>query len=601
MRRNASLGRFGTLVLAFALIFGCANDEGETAPAPSGVQTKAIATALPAGATVVVSGYDLEGFWSRLQGTRLYQELAAIQDVRQTMAPLQDSQREIQEEICVRFDEETILSLFGGKFDLGFYGPLPEDRADLLLVAEVEDEDRARTIVEECESQLVEEKGATFRDEEIGGSQIRVATNQEDEEVLFYALEDGSLRIATTLDRMRAALAGDEGAAAESMTSVEAYSEVLEKLPDATLVVWVDQQALRQAQRATADTTAGGEAARQGERLMAATSAIENYFASALGVGVHWSDSGIRSDVYARFPDDADRSGIMKMMAEGSGEIQSLSLQPESTLMYGSFATLDARLLYEEMYRYAVEATRVQMDVAGTADSMRADSVVSRQLQAFEAELGIDVEEEIVAWIGEEIAMSITGVDRTGFFPVPEVAFTIEASDTEKARASLAKLESVVSEMARARASIPLQWQEETYEEETIRYAPTPMGEGLSVAYVVTDPFVLLASSRGLVKRMLDARAGSADALPANEEFGAMTAFYPQEATTLGYMNIEAVLTEVEGMLSTFGQMSGNAAAADTASSSRKMLDALKNAPRLGFYGTADPDGVMSHFLLEVR
>lgn len=601
MRRNASLGRFGTLFLAFALVLGCGKDEGETAPAPAGVQTQAVATSLPEGATVVVSGYDLEGFWTRLQGTRLYQELTSIQDVQQTMAPLQESQREIQEEICVRFDEETILSLLGGKFDLGFYGPLPEDRADLLLVADIEDEEQARSIVEECESQLVDEKGATFRDEEIGGSQVRVATNREGEEVLFYALEGGSLKIATTLDRMRSAVSIGEDEAARPMTGVDEYTEVVEKLSDATVVVWIDQQALRQATRAAADTTGGAETARQRERLDAATSAIENYFASSLGVGIHWVESGIRSDVYARFPEDGDRSRIMKMLTEPSGEIRSLSYQPESTLLYASLASFDARVVYDELYRYAVEATRVQMDVAGTADSTRADSVVSQQLAAVESQLGIDVEDEIVEWVGDEVAISITGVDRTGFFPVPEVGLTIAARDVEQARASMAKIEGVVTEMARARASIPLEWQEESYEGQTIRYAPTPMGEGLSVAYVVTDPFLLLGSSRGLVKRMLDARSGRAEALPSNPAFGAMTEFYPQRTSALGYVNLERVLTEVEGMLSTFGQMSGDAAAADTTSTARRMLDALKNAPRVGFYSDADPEGVFSHFLLEIR
>lgn len=599
MRGNASLGRLGTLALSFALLLGCGRDEGETAPVPAGLQTRAVATSLPAGATVVVSGYDLEGFWTRLQGTRLYQELEAIQDVQQAMAPLGESRREIQEEICVRFDEGTIISLFGGKFDLGFYGSLPEDRADLLLVAEIDDESQARTIVEECEAQLVQEKGATFRSEEISGAEVRVATNQEGEEVLFYGLEDGRLTIATTLERMRAAMGLGDGGTERPMTEVEEYTEILTKLTDATLVVWVDQEAFRQAtRRAAADTTAGDA---QRQRLEAATTALEAYLASALGVGVYWTESGIRSDVYARFPENGDRSELLKMLAGSPGEIRSLSYQPESTLLYGSLASLDARVVYDELYRYAVEATRAQMDLSGTADSARADSVVARQLRAFEERAGIDVEDDIVAWIGNEVAISITGVDRTGFFPLPEVAFTVSTRDASRARASLSELEGAVSEMARARASIPLQWQEEAYEGQTIRYAPTPMGEGLSIAYVVTDPFVLLATSRGLVKRMIDAHAGRAQALPSNPEFTTMTRFYPQRASALGFVNLERVLTEVEGMLSTFGQMSGNAAAADTTSTSRRMIDALKNAPRLGFYSEGDAEGVSSHFLLEVR
>ncbi|MBW3660923.1 MAG: DUF3352 domain-containing protein [Gemmatimonadetes bacterium] len=599
MRRKASAARFGTLLMAFVLVLGCGREDG-SAPVAAGVETRAVARALPAGATVVVSGHDLEGFWARLQGTRLYQELKAIQDVQQAMAPLGESRREIQEEICVRFDERTLISLFGGKFDLGFYGPLPEERADLLLVSEVEDENEARSIVQECEAQLVEEKGATFRDERLNGTEVRVATNREGEDVLFYALGDGRLRIGTTLERMRSALAIGEDEASRSMTGVAEYIGILEKLSDASLVVWVDREAFQQATRvAGADTAAAGGENRQ--RMGAATTALEDYLASALGVGIYWAESGIRSDVYARFPEDGERSELIEMLTTSPGQIQSIGYQPEGTLLYTSIASLDADVVYDELYRYAVDATRIQMDVAGTPDSARADSMVAAQLREFESQTGIDVEDDLVAWIGDEAAFSIVGVDKTGFFPVPEVAFTIAATDRGRAQAALAELEGALTEMARTRASIPLQWQEETYEGQTIRYAPTPMGEGLSVAYTVTDPFVLVASSRGLVKRMLDGRAGRARALPSNPEFGAMTEFYPQRATSIGYVNLERILTEVEGLLGTFGQMSGNPAAADTTSTARRVLTALKNAPRIGFYSEADGEGLFTHLLVEVR
>jgi hypothetical protein len=43
------------------------------------------------------------------------------------------------------------------------------------------------------------------------------------------------------------------------------------------------------------------------------------------------------------------------------------------------------------------------------------------------------------------------------------------------------------------------------------------------------------------------------------------------------------------------------AAAADTSSGTYKVMQALKNAPRLGFYSDAEEGGAFGHFLLEVR
>jgi hypothetical protein len=118
---------------------------------------------------------------------------------------------------------------------------------------------------------------------------------------------------------------------------------------------------------------------------------------------------------------------------------------------------------------------------------------------------------------------------------------------------------------------------------------------------VVTDDFVVIGSSRGLIKRMLDARGGSAQALPSNPDFGTMTEFYPSEANALGFVNLEQILTEVQGLMGTFGGMAGGAAAADTTAATYKVMQALKNAPRLGFFSDADAEGAFGHFLLEVR
>jgi hypothetical protein len=599
---SSGSSRLRALVVLSLAVLACRGDgDAGGADTPGGIRTRAVAASLPAGARVVISGYDLQGFWTRLQGSRLYQELQAVQGVRDALAPLAESRREIREDICIEVDESTIMSLFGRKFDLGFYGELPGDRADLILVAEVADEDAAETLLEQCEAQLTADKGATFSEAEVGGRTVRVASNREGEEVLFYSLEDGRLALGTTRARLEQTLTigGDAEGAARAMTSVDGYTSALRKLPAATVVVYVDQAAMRQAAEAAMADSAGPAAG--SDRMAAARTALGAYpMADGVVFGLQWEDSGIGGTMYTRFP-PGERPELARMLTATPGEVRSLAFQPEGTLLYGALNTLDARVVYDEMYRYAVDATRLQMGVAGTPDSVQADSVVAAGLARTESELGVDVEDDLVSWVGKEVALAVTGVDQSGFFPVPEVGLTIATTDESRTRQVMATLETRVSEMALARASIPLAWQTVEHEGQTIRYAPTPMGEGLSLAWAVTDQFLLLASSRGLVQRMIDARAGRAPALPANPEFGALTEFYPQQANAIGFVNIERILTEVEGLMTTYGQMSGNAAVADSASTGRRVVAALKNAPRLGFYSEADGDGVFGHFMLEVR
>lgn len=607
MRQPRSLRSLPFLVLiAFTTLVGCRREGPSEADLPAGLRTRAVAAELPAGATVVVSGYDLESFWSRLQASLLYKELKAIQGVREAFAPLAESQREFEAETGLPLNEETLMTLFGQKFDLGFYGPLAENRADMLLVAEVKDEDRAGTILQTLESKIAAEKEATFREADVAGSSVRVARNRTGEDVLFYTLEGGRLTMSTTEGRLRNALdlGGDRGGV-RPMTSDEEYVAALRKLPDASIAVYVDQEALRQAAaRAAADTTASEtpEERLQRERMRAATSALEEVqFARALAIGVYWTDEGIRSDVYTRFP-EGPKPPLAAMLSQSPGQVRSLGYQPVGTLLFASMNALDAQTVYDAVYDYAVDATRIQMGVADTPDSLRADSLVAANLQAFQRETGIDIRRDIVAWVGREASFAVGGVDKSGFFPLPEVSFTIATRDRDRARAFLSRMETEIAEAARVRASVPLAWQAEEYQGQTLRYAPTPFGEGLSLAYAVDDEFVLIGSTRGLVKRMLDARAGRAQALPSNPDFAAMTEFYPQQATMLGFVNIEQVLTHVQDLMATYGQMgAAPGMAADTTATTNRVLAALKNAPRMGFYSEADDEGMFAHVLLEVR
>ncbi len=602
MRWTPSSRRAAALALvAVAALWGCQRDN-EGAPSgqeAAGVRTHAVASGLPSGASVVISGYDLQGFWTRAQGTELYKSLNAIPGVRDAFAPMIEGRRKFETETGLALDQQTLMTVFGKKFDVGFYGPLEGDRADLLLVSQIGDETLAQKILTTLESKLVEAQNATFSDTEYSGRKIRVGKNRQDQEVLFYSLGDGALTMATTRARMQQALdLPDKG---QSMSAAAGeYIDTLKKLPDATIAVYVNQKAIREAaQRAMADsTTVEGRAQR--ERFRAATSALEDYgLASAVAVGVYWTDNGVRADAYSLFP-EGNRSKIASMLTRSPSAVRTLAFQPESTLLYTAANTFDAGIVYSELRRYAIDATRIQMGVKNTPDSLRADSLVDRQMREFQGQLGIDIEHDLVPWVGEELAFSINGVDQSGFFPVPEMAFTVATKDPQKTRAFMTEVEGALTSAARARASIPLQWQSEQYQGQTVRYAPTPMGEGLAVSYTVTNDFLLLATNRALAKRMLDVRAGRGPALPSNPDFKAMTKFYPQKANTLGFVNIERVLTQVEGLLTSYGQMRG-AATADSTSTERRVLAALKNAPRLGFYSDADDDGVFGHFLLEVR
>jgi hypothetical protein len=594
MMWNRSRDRLAVILALCVIGLTCGRENAVEADVPEGVETKAVAMALPAGAQLVVSGYDLESFWSRLKSTRLYGELTAIEGASDGLAEMQSK---FLAETGLPLDETTVLSVFGRKFDFGFYGPLSDDHADLALIAEVQDEGRVREILAAVEQQVTEEEGATFRDIDYEGTTVRVATSPEGQDVLFHALVDKRLVMSTTESRFKETLdlAADRGAGS-TMGDNQDYMTVLGKLPASDIVVFVDQRAMQETAIRAAEEQAGMEPW-EAERVRAATTAFQGFnYARAFAAGAYWTDAGIRSANYILL-EPGPRRGFARIMGASSEPARTLDLQPTATLLYFALNTLVPDAIYEELLSFAINATRVQMDVVGKPDSLRANEAVAGKIAEFESNVRISIEEDILSWFDDEASLSITGVDRTGFFPLPEVSIVLTSKDAVRARTLFGKLETLLADAARARASIPVVWQSEEYAGNTIRYAPTPVAQ---VAYVVTDEFAIIGSSNGLVKRMLDAQNGQAEALPASAPYQALGDFYTEDVSGIGYIDLERTLTEVESLLETFGPMAGGAVA-DSMSTGRQVLRAFKNAPRMGFYNEAEEEGFRGHLLLEVQ
>ena len=591
---NRSRDRLAVIVATCVIGLTCGKESAVEADVPEGVETKAVAMALPAGAQVVVSGHDLESFWSRLKSTRLYADLTTIEGAADGLAEMQSK---FLAETGLPLDETTVLSVFGRKFDLGFYGPLPEDRADLALIAEVQDEGRVREILAAVEEQVTEKEGATFRDIEYEGTTVRVASSPEQEDVFFHSLVDERLVMSTTESRFKETLdlAANRGTGS-TMGDNQDYMTVLGKLPASDIVVFVDQRAMQETAMHAAEEQAGMEPG-EAERVRAATTAFQDLnYARAFAAGAYWTDAGIRSTMYTLL-EPGPRRGFARILGTASEPARTLDLQPTATLLYFAVNTIVPDAVYEELLSFAINATRVQMDVVGTPDSLRANEAVADKIAEFENNVGISIEEDILSWFDDEASLSITGVDRTGFFPLPEVSIVFTSKDAVRARTLFGKLETLVADAARARASIPVVWQSEEYGGNTIRYAPTPVAQ---VAYVVTDEFAIVGSSNGLVKRMLDAQSGQAEALPASAPYQALGDFYAEDVSGIGFIDLERTLTEVESLLETFGPMAGGAVA-DSTSTGRQVLRAFKNVPRMGFYSEAEEEGFLGHALLEVQ
>jgi hypothetical protein len=286
----------------------------------------------------------------------------------------------------------------------------------------------------------------------------------------------------------------------------------------------------------------------------------------ALAVGLGWAEQGLRGDAHLTL-DPAAPPEIASFLRGAPGPVRAPGSVPAGTLLLLTTAGFDARL-------------RSSAAVAGA------------RLQEFEADTGIDVEGELLPAVGSEAALAVMGVDAGFLFPVPRIAVTVEARDEAGLRGVMEKLERWSADALLAKRSIPISWAGESYEGAELRYAPTPLGDNLEPAYAVSGGSLVIGSSRGAVRSVLDVGAERAPALAADPAFAPMAGFLPDRASGILYADLAGIVARVRELGVTV-RPSGRSGA---------FLDAVQHAPRLAMWTEPEGEsGIWWRALLEVR
>jgi hypothetical protein len=378
------------------------------------------------------------------------------------------------------------------------------------------------------------------------------------------------------------------------MTDDSLYARSLAHVGDANVTFFVNTSGVRNLvgamQRAE---MAGGDSA----ATRAALDLMEKYnIQSATIVGAGWEEDGLEIATYNVLDPAAEGAApLREMLQTPPSEIEVLGYFPDSTLAFYAINLLDAPKVYDFALGYARDAARAARDT--TAGDPAAE--VDRAIAAFEQRSGLNVRTDILGWMGREAAIGLTGVVRGGFFPIPEFAIVVQAQDPARATAFFQKLEGLLVQTAQQSGQFPLAFQGEEHNGVTIRFAPTPMGEGLAPAYAVHEDYAILALSRTSLRRMLDAKGAAGTGVAANPQFQQFGEYLPDQANAVGFANIAQILAEVRGTLSTFQQMQGQAP--QQGDTMTQVIDALSNLQAGAGYAVTDETGVEQRFLLRIR
>lgn len=152
-----------------------------------------------------------------------------------------------------------------------------------------------------------------------------------------------------------------------------------------------------------------------------------------------------------------------------------------------------------------------------------------------EGAFGIKIADDVIPWVGNEVAMLFSDIDTKPGFPYPKFAAMVKIKDMGKAKAFLTKIDAVVKELVEQTGFQfkPVAYGGQSFNSVAISM-PMPMPISLTPAYGIVDDFMVIGSNDDLIKQMIDASKGQAKDIAANPAFKAMNIPAQTTATFFG-------------------------------------------------------------------
>ncbi len=123
--------------------------------------------------------------------------------------------------------------------------------------------------------------------------------------------------------------------------------------------------------------------------------------------------------------------------------------------------------------------------------------------------LKIDIEKEVLPVLGNEAGFYLTDVDTRGMFPFPRFLFFIKINDRMQ-----------VNELLRRAAANPMvDIEDEEYGKVELRFMKLPFGANMDPGYAFLGDYLLVASSRQLLKKSIDVFAEPGRSLAQEKTF----------------------------------------------------------------------------------
>lgn len=155
-----------------------------------------------------------------------------------------------------------------------------------------------------------------------------------------------------------------------------------------------------------------------------------------------------------------------------------------------------------------------------------------------ENRLGINIEQEVIPWLGNEIGIFLADIETGSIFPIPKILFFVKINDPAGA-------ENIMQALAK-KNDIPMQ--SEDYKGKTIKYVFLPFAASLQPGYCLLDDYLLISSTRQLLRETIATSVNEDLSLVKNEEFNAVDFGLTGENNAITFIDTDLLLTKMQAI-----------------------------------------------------
>jgi len=177
-----------------------------------------------------------------------------------------------------------------------------------------------------------------------------------------------------------------------------------------------------------------------------------------------------------------------------------------------------------------------------------------------ESKLNFSIKDDLLPALGREFGGFLDNINVSGVFPLPELVLFLEIRSEEKA----SKIINALLDMQPL--FIP---EKETHGEKTINYITVPMVSNLNPGYCIYDNYILIGTSRKLLKDAIDVAQGRIGSIKENAKLQSINAGLDGKINSLLYLDIGNSVVKIKSVVDWISQFTA-------------MQDAKKEAFRSG-------------------